>query len=93
MKKTKPKKIQKVKTGVVVKDKMAKSISVECEVTVKHPVFYKYIRKQTVYKVHDETNKAKTGDLVKITETRPISKTKRWRLVEVIKKGRKGGSS
>lgn len=85
MRKTKQKTRQKVKTGVVTSDKMDKTISVECQTLVKHPVFYKFIRKQTVYKVHDENNKAKTGDLVKIMETRPISKTKTWRLVEVLK--------
>ena len=76
---------QKSRTGIVIKQRMDKTIAVECENLVKDPVFGKYIRKQTVYKVHDEQNKAKTGDIVKIMETRPVSKTKRWRLISVLK--------
>lgn len=70
--------------GEVVSDKMDKSISVKVYRTVKHKKYHKYIRLSSVFKAHDEKNVAKTGDQVKIAESRPISKTKRWRLMEVI---------
>jgi len=78
--------LKKVKEGVVVSDKMDKTIAVECERLVKHPRYGKYIRKRTVYKAHDEKDEAKVGDEVEIMETRPLSKTKRWRLVRITKK-------
>lgn len=70
--------------GEVVSDKMDKSISVKVYRTVKHKKYHKYIRLSSVFKAHDEKNIAKTGDQVKIVESRPISKTKRWRLMEVV---------
>lgn len=81
---------RKVRTGVVVSDKMAKTIIVSINRLAKHPVYGRVIKKTNKFKVHDEKNTAKVGDIVKIEETRPLSKDKRWRLVEVIKKGHPG---
>ena len=71
--------------GTVVSDKMQKTIVVKVERLVKHPLYKKTIKKFKKFKVHDEENKAKVGDKVRIVETRPLSKHKRWRLVEVLK--------
>lgn len=79
---------RKVVTGVVISDKMQKTITVESERRVMHPRFKKYVRATTRYKVHDERGEAHVGDKVRIAETRPLSKTKRWRLVEVIERAR-----
>lgn len=81
-------KIRKTKTGVVSSDKMDKTITVAVERKVKHPIYGKFVKKTTKFHAHDETNVAKPGDVVKIMETRPLSKTKRWRLVEVIEKAK-----
>jgi small subunit ribosomal protein S17 len=81
-------KIRKTKTGVVSSDKMDKTITVAVERKVKHPIYGKFVKKTTKFHAHDETNEAKPGDVVKIMETRPLSKTKRWRLVEVIEKAK-----
>lgn len=70
--------------GEVISDKMDKTISVLIYRMVKHPKYGKYVKKTSVFKAHDETNQAKTGDVVKIRETRPLSKTKRWTLAEVV---------
>jgi small subunit ribosomal protein S17 len=70
--------------GTVVSDKMDKTIKVQTYRLVKHDRYHKYIRRSSVFRAHDEENKAKTGDKVKIVETRPLSKTKRFRLVEVV---------
>ena len=70
--------------GIVYSDKMDKTISVKVEKLVRHPVYGKYVKRVTVYKAHDEEKKARVGDKVEITETRPISKTKRWRLVRIL---------
>lgn len=70
--------------GVVSSDKMDKTISVKVEKLVRHPIYGKYVKRVTVYKAHDEEKKARVGDKVEITETRPISKTKRWRLVRIL---------
>ncbi|MBE8163187.1 MAG: 30S ribosomal protein S17 [Bdellovibrionaceae bacterium] len=72
--------------GEVVSDKMDKSISVKVYRTVKHKKYHKYTRLSSVFKAHDEKNMAKAGDQVKIIESRPISKTKKWRLVEILEK-------
>ena len=83
-----PKKIDtktKVRVGVVVSDKMKKTIVVRVDRTTLHQDFGKVIRKSVKYKVHDEENTAKIGDKVKIIETRPLSRDKRWRLAEIIK--------
>jgi small subunit ribosomal protein S17 len=70
--------------GVVVSDKMQKTIVVEIERQIRHPVYKKVIRRSKNYKAHDETNTAKQGDTVQIVEHNPISKTKRWMLEKVI---------
>ena len=77
--------LRKERTGVVVSDKMDKTIVVSIVRKWKHPRYGKMVKSSKKYKAHDEENKAKTGDEVLITETRPISKDKRWRLVEVVK--------
>jgi len=74
----------KTLTGTVVSDKMNKTAVVLLERKVKHPKYGKYIKKSTKYKVHDQDNSCKIGDLVTITEVRPISKNKSWKLVEII---------
>ena len=81
-------KIRKTKTGVVSSDKMDKTITVAVERKVKHPIYVKFVKKTTKFHAHDDNNEAKPGDVVKIMETRPLSKTKRWRLVEVIEKAK-----
>ena len=70
--------------GEVISDKMDKTISVLIYRMVKHPKYGKYVKKTSVFKAHDEKNQAKAGDIVKIRETRPLSKTKRWTLAEVV---------
>ena len=74
---------RKTRSGVVVSDKMDKTITVSVERLFKHPVFGKTIRKSKTFYAHDEENQAKAGDKVLIMETRPLSKSKRWRLIEV----------
>lgn len=78
---------KKIRTGVVVSDKMKKTIVVKVERFARHPLYKKIIRRYKKFKAHDEDNSAKTGDVVKIMETRPLSKEKRWRLLEIVKKG------
>lgn len=77
---------RKERVGVVVSDKMDKTIAVRVDWVTHHPVYKKIMRRATKFKAHDEKNSAKIGDTVKIQETRPTSKTKRWRLVEIVKK-------
>ena len=81
-------KIRKTKTGVVSSDKMEKTITVAVERKVKHPIYGKFVIKTTKFHAHDEKNEAKPGDVVRIMETRPLSKTKRWRLVEILEKAK-----
>ncbi len=76
--------LRKTRVGVVKSDKMNKTIVVEVERRVPHPRFKKIVRRTTKFHAHDEKEEAKTGDKVRIMETRPLSKTKRWRLVEVL---------
>lgn len=76
---------RKTRVGVVISDKMDKTITVQVERAMHHPIYEKMIRHRTKFKVHDEKDEAREGDLVRIQETRPLSKTKRWRLVEIIK--------
>ena len=76
---------RKERIGVVISDKMDKTITVQVERVSHHPVYDRSIRKATKFKAHDEKNTAKVGDVVRIQETRPLSKTKRWRLIEVVK--------
>lgn len=78
-----PRGTRKVRSGVVVSAKMDKTLVVSIERLIKHPVFGKTIRKSKTLYVHDEENKAKAGDKVTVMETRPLSKTKRWRLLEI----------
>jgi small subunit ribosomal protein S17 len=77
---------RRVETGVVTSDKMNKTRRVEIPRLVKHPRYGKYIKRRTVCKVHDENNDSHIGDTVEIMETRPISKTKNWRLMRVVRK-------
>ncbi|QAY73167.1 30S ribosomal protein S17 [Agromyces protaetiae] len=79
---------RKVRRGYVVSDKMEKTIVVEVEDRVKHPLYGKVIRRSSKIKAHDEQNTAGIGDLVVISETRPLSATKRWRLVEIVEKAK-----
>ena len=77
---------RRVVTGVVTSDKMNKTRRVEIPRLVKHPKYGKYIKRRTICHVHDEQNASHTGDTVEIMETRPLSKTKNWRLVRVVTK-------
>ena len=78
--------LRKTKTGVVTSNKMAKTITVAVERKVKHPIYGKFVKKTSRFHAHDEKNECSIGDMVKIMESRPLSKTKRWRLVEVVEK-------
>ncbi|MEM6325931.1 MAG: 30S ribosomal protein S17 [Bacteroidota bacterium] len=79
---------RKFRVGLVVSDKMDKTITVAIERQVKHPIYGKFVKQTTKLKAHDETNDAGEGDIVRIQETRPYSKTKRWRLVEVVERAK-----
>lgn len=79
---------RKLREGIVVSDKMDKTIVVSIETMSLHPIYKKRVKKSTKFKAHDENNVAKTGDKVRIMETRPLSRDKRWRLVEIIEKAR-----
>jgi small subunit ribosomal protein S17 len=81
-------KARKERIGIVVSDKMDKTISVAIQRQVKHPIYGKIVRKTTKLMAHDENNEAGMGDTVRIMETRPLSKNKRWRLVEVVEKAK-----
>jgi small subunit ribosomal protein S17 len=78
---------QKTRLGFVVSDKMNKTVVVAVETPKRHPVYKKTIKRVIKYKAHDEENKCKRGDKVRIVETRPLSKDKRWRVVEIVSKG------
>jgi len=80
--------LRKVRIGKVVSDKMDKSITITVERKVKHPLYGKFVQKTTKLMAHDENNECGIGDTVKVMETRPLSKNKRWRLVEVIAKAK-----
>ncbi len=77
---------RKIRTGLVTSNKMDKSITVSVERKVKHPIYGKFLKKTTKFMAHDEKNECSIGDVVKIMETRPLSKNKCWRLVEVVEK-------
>ena len=79
-----PRNLRKERTGVVVSDAMDKTVVVQAERRITHPVYGKVLRRSKKYYAHDEQNEAKKGDQVRIAETRPLSKTKRWRLVEIV---------
>ena len=80
--------LRKTRVGMVVSDKMEKTITVAIESRVQHKLYKKFIKKTVKFKAHDENNECKIGDRVRIMETRPLSKTKNWRLVEVIEKAK-----
>lgn len=78
--------LRKVKVGKVISDKMDKTIVVAVETSVKHPLYKKIVKTTYKLKAHDENNECAVGDKVKVMETRPLSKDKRWRLVEIVEK-------
>jgi small subunit ribosomal protein S17 len=78
--------LRKTRIGVVTSNLMAKTITVEVERKVKHPIYGKFVKKTSKFHAHDAKDECSIGDVVKIAETRPLSKTKRWRLVEVVEK-------
>jgi len=80
--------LRKTRIGVVTSNKMNKTITVAVERKVKHPIYGKFVKKTTKFHAHDEKDECTIGDVVKIMETRPLSKTKRWRLVEVVEKAK-----
>ena len=80
--------LRKTRTGKVVSDKMDKTIVVAVEDHVKHPLYKKIVKRTYKLKAHDENNECKIGDKVKVMETRPLSKDKRWRLVEIMEKAK-----
>ena len=80
--------LRKERVGVVVSNKMEKTIVVAVRWKEKHPIYGKFVNKTRKFHVHDEKNEAGIGDTVRIMETRPLSKTKRWRLVEIIEKAK-----
>lgn len=79
---------RKTRIGLVSSSKMDKSITVSIEKRVKHPIYKKYFKKTTTFMAHDEKNECSEGDIVKIMETKPMSKRKRWRLVEIVEKAK-----
>ena len=80
--------LRKTRTGKVVSDKMDKTIVVAIQDNIKHPLYGKIVKRTYKLKAHDENNECHTGDTVKVMETRPLSKDKRWRLVEIIEKAK-----
>ena len=80
--------LRKTRTGRVVSNKMDKSITVSVNRQVKHPIYGEFITKTKKYMAHDENNDAKIGDLVTISETRPLSKLKKWRLLEIVERAK-----
>ena len=81
-------KSRKTKVGIVASNKMDKTISVLVERRIKHPIYGKFLKKSKKFLAHDEQNQCSEGDLVRIMETRPLSKNKTWRLVEIIEKAK-----
>jgi small subunit ribosomal protein S17 len=77
---------RKVMTGIVVSDKMEKTAVVSIERLVKHATYGKYVRRRNKFKVHDEKNECKVGDVIRFMETRPLSKDKRWRLLDFVQR-------
>ena len=80
--------MRRTRVGVVVSDKMDKTVVVAVEQTVRHPLYGKTMRRNATFKAHDELNECNMGDRVRIMQTRPISKQKRWRVMEIIEKAR-----
>ena len=85
---TAPRHQRKVRTGVVVSDRMEKTVVVRISSQVRHSVYGKIVRRTTKLKAHDEGSEAHVGDTVRIMETRPLSKTKRWRVVDIVEKAK-----
>jgi small subunit ribosomal protein S17 len=79
---------RKVRTGVVVSEKMDKTVLVQIDRKVRHPLYQKTVRRSNKLAVHDESNDAHVGDTVRVMETRPLSKTKRWRVVEIVERAK-----
>jgi small subunit ribosomal protein S17 len=79
---------RKLRLGKVVSDKMDKTVVVSIERLVKHPVYGRYVRRKSRFKVHDEKNECKVGDTIRFMETRPLSKDKRWRFVEFVERAK-----
>ncbi len=79
---------RKVRTGIVTADKMDKTITVAVADHVRHPLYKKYIKRTVRFHAHDENNECRVGDRVRIMETRPLSKMKRWRLIEIVEKAK-----
>ena len=88
MEEKKVRNLRKERIGIVVSDKMDKSIVVAVKRKVKHPIYGKFVNKTTKFHVHDEKNDCNVGDTVRIMETRPLSKTKCWRLVEIMERAK-----
>lgn len=80
--------LRKVRTGKVVSDKMDKTVVVEIIDSVQNPLYKKFVKRSTKFKAHDEANECKIGDTVEITETRPLSKDKRWRVSEIVERAK-----
>ncbi len=78
--------LRKVRQGVVVSDSMDKTVVVAVETLIQHPLYGRTVKKTDKFKAHCENNESRVGDVVRIMETRPLSKTKRWRVVEIVKK-------
>lgn len=81
-------KTRKTRVGIVTSDKMDKTITVGVEESLRHPLYGKYVKRTKKFKAHDELNECRIGDKVKIMETRPLSKEKRWRLVEILERAK-----
>jgi small subunit ribosomal protein S17 len=79
---------RKVRTGVVVSDARDKTVTIEIRNAIRHPIYRKTVRSTTRLHAHDEQNDARTGDTVRVMETRPLSKTKRWRVIEIVERAR-----
>lgn len=88
---TEERKLRKSRVGTVVSDKMDKTIVVQVETMKKHPLYKKHLKTIKKFKAHDENNESKIGDRVRIVETRPLSKTKTWRLTDIIEKAKQAG--
>lgn len=80
--------MRKIRVGTVVSDKMDKTVVVAVERTIRHPLYKRTIKRTTKFMAHDEQNQAKVGDKVRLMETRPLSKRKRWRVVEIVERAR-----
>ena len=79
---------RKVRTGVVVSDAMDKTVLVKIDRQIRHPLYQKIVRRSSRFAAHDEANDAHVGDTVRVVETRPLSKTKRWRVVEIVERAK-----